>query len=414
MQPRSAIRSIISHPAEAYCLCTLVLLCVNPGWAHYGLQRANLLLAGWMCLSPLLLFDRRTHVWMPRIDIPLIVVAASATLLPMAFHPTTLRWITQLMTCACCFTFMMYARMLRVSHFGVRALLRLIRAIVYAYAVMLVIQQIFTLTGWGVPGEGLVHTKWKLNSLAAEASHMVITMSMCIWFYGLILRKRKPGRRFSEEVRRNPFFWLCYLWTMLSVPAASTFIFLPISFLPWVTKRTYAKAIGITSCVIIVLFLTTPIARNAQFMRAQRTVFATLTLNVESIEENESSGASRIAPSLRGIRKAAEVNINTLIGHGVDAESRDFPYECDWAERGYEGSAGIMNFLYNYGVAGALALWTLIAMVSIIRGEWRSWVTFGITLLFSAEFNHQFLWMMLAFSLVLKCRVCHDKMLLQK
>lgn len=401
----SYLKNIGRHKAEAYCLSSLILLSVNPGWFHYGLQRANLLMIIWISLSPLALLNRKARIWIPRIDIPLLILAGGVIAFPLIFHPESVRWSTMLYTCGICIFFMMFARMVKAAHIRRRRLLKLIRWIVIAFAIMLLIQQICVAIGIGIPGRGLVTSKWKLNSLASEASWAAITVSLVMWMYSQCCRILNPTASLWGEITKHPLIWGSFGWIAITLPVISIWVFLPLVFLPWLTKRNVAPAFGILSTIIVIIFIATPIVKDAGFMRAQRIFFATLSFDTHRMYETDQSAASRIAPSIEGVHRAIRPDIETLTGHGVDADQRDLPMVMSWREDGMKGSAGIMKILHNYGLLCCVSLWWIIGSVCYLPGRWWGWLTMAIAFYFSAEFNFQILWMILAFALVIKSKV---------
>ena len=68
----------------------LVLLSINPTWTQ-GEANKNLLLAAAMCLSPMVLLIKNTRVLMPRIDLPLAGVAIMVMVMPVLFHPESVK-----------------------------------------------------------------------------------------------------------------------------------------------------------------------------------------------------------------------------------------------------------------------------------------------------------------------------------
>lgn len=390
----------------AYCVVTLGLMCINPSLTQYGTQRANLLLVCWMCASPLLLLRKDAQVWLPRIDIPLIVVALSATLVSGLLHPGSVRIATMGYTAVCCIFFATFVRMLKISNIGSEDLLRLIRVVVYAFSIMLLLQQGCVVAGIDVIGASHYYpldNKWKLNSLATEASQASYVIGFCIYIYGLTLRHTKPGVSIFLEIAAHPWVWVCFLWIMISTQTATAVPMLLLCILPWLGRKSMAPCIGVGSCVVIILFLTTQITEWQPFMRVQRAAFATLSMDVDKIEEADISASGRIVPNIRGLKASKESSVTDLIcGHGADADSRDLESLSCWQERGYVASAGIFKMLYNYGLAGALALIYLCGICTIVTHEPRTWLTFLLAIFMSAEFNLQFFWLTLGLALTHK------------
>ena len=381
----------------------LVLLCINPAYTQ-GEHNKNLLLAVAMTMSPLVLFLRKARVFIPRIDIPLVFVCVSVIVNPLVFHPDTVRWITMLFTCACCVYFMMLARLVRIADLSSPTLYGMIRIIIYAFTIILVIQQICLICGLPVPNEAMVYPQapWKLNSLTAEPSHTTVTLATLMYFYTQTRRISDPDINLFKEIKSEWLLWLCWGWTLFSTVNASAFLLAPLSLLPYVTHRNIWYCVGAIGILAILLFVT-PVGRMGQLDRLRKVICATITLDTDAIEEADSSAAARIAPTIWGAQAIDITEADTWKGHGTDADQRDIKERpCDGLNRGF---AGIFSMFYNYGALCAIAFWCLIAIVSLIRHHWISILTFLFAMQMSAEHNMQLIWMILAFSLVFKYNV---------
>lgn len=394
-------------------IAALVLLCINPGYTS-GEHQLNILLACAMAISPLVLLIPATRIFLPRIDIPLIGVCLLVLCLPHIFYPETVRLSTLLFTCACCFYFMMTARLLMVSHLSAETLSKTIRYTIYAFAVVLLLQQLCVLLGitpvfsnshyYG----GWLYGKdwrWKLNSLTAEASHTSYTLGILMLYYTAIYCRKHKSLNLWGCIRKDPVVWIAFLWVLFSSDNASAYVFAPLCFLPFISRRTIAPAIGIASTVVILLMIATPVARNREFMRAQRAVFATLALkDTAAIVEADNSISQRIVPSIQGARRIVKFDKATIIGHGVDADMRDIPKRAINTHE--PPSAGMFKMWYNYGMPAALLLWLGTIPAIIVRREWYTYIVAAIAFVVSAEHNLQLFWMTVAFGMAFKHNVC--------
>lgn len=390
----------------------IVLLSINPEWTQ-GSNDINLLLVSAMCVSPAMLLIKGARVVIPRIDIPLGLVCALVVIPSQLFHSESVRWNTMLFTCACCVYFMMFARMVRISRFTGESFMTLVRYLVYAYAGVLLIQQICLICGLPVPlndGGFLSFAPWKLNSLSAEPSHTTVILSTLMYFYNQTFRATNKGSGLWESIRNAPALWICFVWTIFSTGNSSAFLLGPLSLLPYVTRKNAWKAAGVACAGILLIFLT-PAGDLPLVSRLRDTITATATLDDERIIEADESASARIVPTIRGARAIDFSERETYIGYGVDADRKDIaPQPCN---KNLDGFAGVFSMWHNYGAVCAVAFWTAIGTVTLIRRRWLSIATFTGAMLLSADHNMQLVWLVMACSAVYKYCVLGDNRLLQ-
>lgn len=391
----------------------LLLLSINPVWTE-GKDCINLLLCGALCVSPLVLILRETRVFIPRIDIPLSLVCFFVIVFPIIFHPETLRWTTMLFTCAYCVFFMMYARTLRTSGIGSESFGKFVKYIVYAYAIVLIIQQLAVLSGLPIPLKSQIYVPevpFKLNSLSAEPSHTSVMLSMLMYFYAQSsCYSSNSQRNLLRELRQNPLVWIAFAWVIFTTLNLTAFIFGPLCLLPYLNN----KNLPVIACILVVLTViisVSPFSNSNQFERLRNVVSSSVTLDEKNIMSSDISASSRIVPSIRGAALIDFSDPKFITGHGVDADKRDTAPQPD--NRYGEGSAGIFGMWHNYGALCAICFWVFMYLVSVVRRYWISGVTFIILLLLSAEYNMQLIWQVLALSLMFKYSIVHDKKILQ-
>ncbi|MBD5223946.1 MAG: hypothetical protein HDS71_07880 [Bacteroidales bacterium] len=387
----------------------LVLLCINPSFVQ-GHDNMNILLNIGMCLSPFVLLIKDARTFIPRIDLPLCTVIITVLFAPFIFHPDTVRLSTMLFTCAYCVYFMMLALLVKISGLGSCLFLKLIRVIVYTFAVVLVIQQLCVLMNLPVPLKAInYYNPWKLNSLTAEPSHTTVILSTLLFFYTRTLRLRNPAETLLTSIRLHPWLWIAYLWTLFTTDNASAYIMGPLCLLPYITRKNIPYILILLVALLITAFLV-PLKRPTNVERVLNTITAVTTLNDQEIIKADTSASARLVPTLRGARALAGTDMQIITGHGVDADQRDLEARpCDVNERGF---AGIFSIWYNYGVICSLAFWISIGFVTIIKRDWMSYVTFAMTVQLSADYNMQLGWMIMAFAMVFKYSICGKRNLL--
>lgn len=401
MNPKTAAAS--RHKA-AWWLSLLALAAVstNPRITA-GHDFANRGLMALMALSPLVLCLRSCRVFIPRIDIPAIVYGILVVAFPLIFHPESIRVTTLLLTGACCCWAMAIARLARTGALDAKEFMRIIRWIIYAYAVVLIIQQACVLFGWPLfnPGRGYNTgpgaNPWKLGALMCEPSYSSLIIASLLFYHGLTMRRIDRSAGITASFRRNPLMWAAAVWVWFSTFNASAFIWTPFSLLPLLSRRRLSGvAAGVAGLVALLAAL--PLGQEIPleergtmtriFQRIGRMSYAIVTLDSDSIREADPSIAARVVPTIEGARRVSLTEADDWTGRGVDADWRDMP--------GVAGSdrmtAGMFHVWYNYGIAASLALWWLIITVTAVPRVPATWVMGALLIFLSSECNWQLFW----------------------
>lgn len=357
-------------------------------------RHKNMLLVAYICLSPLILLIRECRVILPRIDVPLLVFSVFAGISGVVWHPEHFRLGTYLFSVGFCVYFAMMARMLRVAGFTVDEFLKLLRIIIYAFTVVLLIQQFCVLTGLPVFNQTTVYGEpWKLDSLAREPSYMVTILSILIFFFGLISKAGHPDQNLLYNIRKNPWTWISYLWCLFTCYTASAYVALPLSLIPWIDRRNLVRSLGILVAVITACLIINNFIPSRQFSRTQRTVAALVTLDSAKIVEADLSASERIIPAMTIMKKLHVDDADFWLGHGSDKAMKDVrptPLET-------ETSPYIFNVWYNYGFLAELGLLWLIFNVCLIRRKPITWIISAAAFIYIAYNNCSAIWMILIF-----------------
>lgn len=393
-------------------VCALVLLCVNPA-CFEGPNCMNLPLCAVLILSPLALLIKGTRVIIPRVDIPLTLVMICAILFPALFHPQTLRWITILYTCAFCIFFMMLARMVRISDLDPAILFKTVKGLVYAFLIVLIIQQVCVLLHLPIFLESLIGNRFepfKLNSLTAEASHTTLVLSVIMMIYAQSRTYIDQNLTLTEEFKHNYLLWIAYYYVIFTTLNSSAFLMWFLPLLPFIRKRdALPTVVGIAAVILIVY--ASPLGEYRMMQRISKTGIAAMSLDTDKLIAADPSIAQRIVPSIWGFKAVNFTEADNYVGHGTDSVDRDFP--DDLADPDGVKSAGIFTIWYNYGMFCALALWSLIFIVTVIPRQWTTWIVFLLGIQLSSNYNVQLMWMLMAFAMVYKFSICNQQRLLK-
>lgn len=392
-------------------MAAITILSINPALTE-GKDGINLLLCGLLCLSPLVLFLKGTRVIIPRIDVPLGLVCVFTIAFPLIFHPETLRWSTMLFTCAYSVFFMMAARLVKISGINASALYKTIRWIIYAYAIILIIQQLCVLFGMPVPLTSDTYPYYlpfKLNSLSSEPSHTSILLSVLMFYYGMVRQQKEKGISLLKEWKVNKWLWLAFFWALFSTLNSSAYIFGPLSLLPYIDRKNILWICSGMFLVVLLMFLM-PSGFISHAHRIGESFEAISTLDEQKIIDSDPSIAFRVVPTLRAAKAIDPDHKDTYTGHGVDADRRDFePPPAQLHKRG--GSAGFFTMWYNFGPFCAFAYWTAILIVVLAPRKWQTYLISIVALYLSAEYNMQMIWQLMLLAVVYK-KICDSGKLL--
>lgn len=390
----------------------LVLLCINPGFTQ-GENRLNTLLCAVMSLSPAVLLLRRARVIIPRIDIPLGLVCVFVLTWPAIFHPEHIRLSTTLFTCAYCVYIMMLARLARISGLSPEKFSRLIRYVIYSFAIVLVVQQLCVLTGSPVFNASMTYPNpWKLNSLTSEPSHSSVTLAALMFFLTQTYVRTNPGAGIWRFVKQEWPVCLCWVWVLFSTFNSSAYLLAPLPVVPFIRKGNAWKYALAAICIAsAVLF--TGAGDQPLIKRIKDFAIAAVSMNEEKMFEADISAADRIVPTIWGWKALRDSGPAIFTGHGTDADTHQLQSRVyDFTTKENKGFAGFFSMCYNYGLPCALAFWWATGVCTIVARRPISILTFLFALQMSADFNMQLVWMIIAFGMITKTSVFGDSRLL--
>lgn len=375
-------------------LLLLILLAVSPAFA-LGEGNRNLLLIGIMGLSPFFLLFY--PIIIPKIDIPLIGLCTMMCCFPAIFHPDTLRWNTILYSCMYCCFFMSFTRILYNSDFSIVDLKKILKGLIYAYCIVLLIQQFCVLTGLPIFNVSNYNpaTPWKLNSLMSEPSHSARVIPLLMFFYVDVRKNEELNYDLRKSLNEDRLVWIAFLWPMITMGSSTAFIFFLIVLSHFVSFRRYF----IPSLVIVLLFLSAFIfSENAAIKRARKTVLATITFNETAIIHADHSASFRIVPTIQGMHSINLVSVNDWFGHGVDADTR-LIRPLPTVKR---GNAGAFSVWFNFGFLAAVTYWLFSFFICYQRKKKSTILIWFLIIFLYGGFNTQIVWLALCLSLTYK------------
>lgn len=367
----------------------IVTLAISPAFA-LGDGNRNLLLIGMMSVFPYFFF--RYPIIIPQIDIPLIFLCSMMIVFPFIFHPETLRWSTVLYSCMFCMYFMAFVRILYHSNYTLWNFSKLLKGLIYAYCIVLIIQQFCVLTGLPIfnLSNYSIREPWKLNSLMSEPSHSARIIPVLMYLFVCCEERQKMGEKLSlkESLKKSKLVWFSFLWCVCTMGSATAFIFMWIVFAKFVNLKKLLPTIAVCVSVFIVMFY---ISENKSVIRVRNIINATLTLDEDKIISADGSGSYRIVPTIRAAKVIGITSKSDLFGYGIDADQKiikPLPGQT-------KGQSGSFFLWINYGVIVAIIWWLFSLKICYISRDYVSLLIWFLILFTYGGFNNQIVWMTL-------------------
>lgn len=369
-------------------LLTLILVAfaVSPSFA-LGDGNRNLLLIGVMGLSPLIIlyFGR-----FDRINPLLIFFMLSIIIIPILHQPESMRWSTVLYSAMFCLTFITYNELLHQSYFRCNNYISIIKYLIYAYGIVLLIQQFCVLTGLPIFNASTYDPKepWKLNSLAAEPSHSARIVALLMFCYisikEIILQRSYD---FKLDVKDDRWVWIAFAWTMITMGSATAVVFVLIVLLKFIRIQNMMPifVLGV-ALIIAVNFL------NIKSVdRTFKTLAATITFDEKKILEADHSAAMRIVPSIVVAKMTSLSSFDGWFGHGVDFTGDFLSSKIPGLPKGSSGG-GMFQVWLEFGFI-SFALFVTFSLINTYRkGEYLN-IVFWFILVFMYGINSQIVWL---------------------
>ena len=372
---------------------TIVLLCIYPSFLMTPAKQ-NILLLLLMGVSPimLILFPKI----MPRFDLPLIIMLVLMIVFPFAFHSQTMRWSTVLYTGMFICFFLSYVRILYLSDINIETFKKLLRWIIYAYAVVLIIQIACFYTGLPIFNKiniDITHGFPRLNSCGPEPEWTARMIVLIIFFY-ICLCDYIKGYKLSikELFVENKKVCVSFLFVLIMCGSTTGLVLGGVLLARFVNL----KSLFYVLFIILALLIIGEQAGISSFSRLAKFIPAILTLDQDTIMQADGSGASRIIPTLNAVKYISLGSFDGWVGHGVDFDQSILKLG------GITTNGGALSLWINHGVIVQFLFWYFVFSICTIKGEWISaalcflFITGGITL------NLQVLWFMLVLFITFK------------
>ena len=373
-------------PSTSLLLLIVISLSVTPAIA-LGEGNRNLFLIGVMALSPFIIvrYHRfyRSYIW-------LLLFMISIVLIPLIHQPTSMRWSTVMYTFMFGLTFIAYVQLLHQKTFTVENYLKLLKYLIYAYFVVLLIQQFCVLTGLPIFNLSNYNpaNPWKLNSLAPEPSHSARIVALLMYSY--ISVKEVVVKKVHDiylNTKEDKWIWISFLWTMVTMGSGTAFLFIAIVLLKFVQVK---KILVLFTILGAIVFLTN-IMGITSFERTYNVFMATITLDVPLILEADHSAAMRIVPMLILIEMFDFNTLNFWFGYGIDYVKSFISDSIPGVSEGFSGG-GLVAFWTDYGFI-SFFMFFMFSFFNIFSKKYYLNSVFWFMLILLNSINSQILWL---------------------
>lgn len=162
--------SILSqNTARSMFLCGICILMTSLAFT-LGDDRRNYILIAAMGISPLIIV---LTPLITRNDANIYFIIMLSIFCPLLNHPATMRWSTVLYGCMFCLYFIALCHLFMFSNISQSDIMKLLKYLLFAYAIVLIMQQLCVLLGLPIFNVSNYSIKepWKLNSLMSEPEH---------------------------------------------------------------------------------------------------------------------------------------------------------------------------------------------------------------------------------------------------
>ena len=244
---------------------------------------------------------------------------------------------------------------------------KILKFIIFAYFVVLILQQIFFIVGVknfalinlvGNDLGGKIYYQWnRLPSLSCEPSHTARIISAAMLGYIRCL-EIEHGAAVSIKTlfnKNNKYITLCYLWLVCTMGSGTGWIGLAILSLYFIRIRTIFYIMPIFIGLGIILYN----SGNEQLHRAIKAAQATFTGDVMKITEADQSGSVRIVPLINTLLYTDFSLKESWVGKGTYSEDEIKDAWTDLTRK--------VTVVEQYGLLGLIASLILLYSCAIYR-----------------------------------------------
>ena len=354
-----------------------------------GPDQKNYFVVGIMALSCLFYFISILNFYKGEVYAYIFYISLFFCLVefPKSFRDITLEYTLMFVM-----TFVVYLRMLYSGLLKYQSYLKLLKYILYAYFIMLVLQQICVMTHYPIINYILGDSdEFKLNALAPEPS--LSARIVVILFYSYICMREyqlnRSYRLFSDSIS-DWWVWLCFLYLMLTMGSATAYFLLAI----FIIGRFISIPLIFGWAMVIVIYILfsfqelqiIPLQRIATF------VAALLSNSPENIIVADHSASIRVLPVYYYIYEANVFSFDFWFGKGIDYSKILFPMRIPGLSEDSSVGGIFPSLFLNHGMLSGILL-ILMVYKNCFSKLWSYSALLAAILVFSCGLNTQMSWL---------------------
>lgn len=226
--------------------------------------------------------------------------------------------------------YIVYYHLIFMDTFSLHQFKKILSYIIYAYCIILLLQQISIIIG--IRNLGILNLAdnyllsinnsyydWnRLPSLSCEPSHSAKIIITIMFGYIRCLEVEKGAKISLTELfnKKNKWVSICFLWMIFMMGSGTGWIGFGILCIYFIHWRTFLYTIPI----LIGSFFILQYSGNKQFERAIITIQVTMTGNIQTINEADGSSSTRVIPILNTFIYSDLTKTESWIGKGTLSE----------------------------------------------------------------------------------------------
>ena len=267
---------------------------------------------------------------------------------------------------------------------------KFLKALIYTYFCVLVIQQIQYLSGYEDFFNRIYAKEFSFNVLATEPSYAAITIIFLFYIY---IQNQEAMHHVSygiANIRKEKMLCFVFLYQILTIGSSFGILFLLFLLLTFLKEPKYFAGIFIMTSALIFIGI------ENNFVPLIRVIDTIVAINFSSDDYSDlvyadHSAAVRIIPLLMFLK---DLDFYTFFGKGMDFSLNYFLTVMPGIEEGSKAIWLIPSFIIDYGFVT-----TLLLIVVIFTNGIQKFFSFSTVILFftllNTSFNSQLFWMVI-------------------
>lgn len=345
-----------------------------------------------------------------KVDKIFIVFSTLYLIIPLIFRYHYIRWSSLFFSYMYIFYFLAGVHCAIRGNISIKNISWITKNIIYAYAIVLLLQQFCVLTGLPVINSSayLLNEPWKLNSLSAEPSHS--SRLVGILMYGFIYcQSILTGKKLSlsQSFKIDSKVWIAFLWLELTTVSGTGMLVLLVILTMFIRKKSL-PIFGI----ILFLFLSYGVMSDITALKRSSTfIGAVLTGDTSQMLGADHSASIRIVPWILCIQHINIFSFSSWVGEGMGSVARWMSALIPGVPNDFTGG-GVANLIVERGLI--IGVFYLIITFRLCYSKRYRFTSIGLWVLCIAldSINMQKVWLcMLILFLVKYVNVHNDEYL---